>query len=339
MSETSPRRPGGARGTTTQPADRDVGTTGRGALARRDSRAGLVLVAPTLLVVLVMVFLPLAWSVVVSFQRLRLINISTQGLFDAVTIDNFALVLGSSQFWNSLRITFIFTVGSVVGSIVVGLIAALALRKPFRGRTFVRASMLLPYIAPVVAMAFVWRIMLNPEFGIVNAVGTGVLGWESTIPFLTQTSRTVELLGMQVSIPLALLTVILFQIWRFFPFAFLFIMARMEAMPREIEEAALVDGATPLQSFRYVVLPQLSAVLTVLIILRSIWTFNEFDSVFLLTGGAAGTQVASVGIYQLLTVQQNVGAASAQSVVLAVVLVGALAVYAVVSRKTGARLQ
>lgn len=308
-------------------------------LSRRDGRTGLILVAPTLLIVVLMVILPIVWSMIVSFQRMRLINIGSQDLFGAFTFNNFALVLGSSQFWNSLWITVVFTFGSVVGSVLVGLVAALALRRPFRGRTFIRASMLLPYIAPVVAMTFVWRIMLNPEFGIVNALGQNIFGWAAPIPFLTQTSATADILGIQLSVPTALLTVIVFQIWRFFPFAFLFLMARMEAMPTDIEEAALVDGATPWQSFRHVILPQLLPVLTVLIVLRSIWTFNEFDSVFLLTGGAAGTQVAAIGIYQLLTVQQNVGAASAQSIILAVVLVIAIGIYAAALRKTGAKFE
>ncbi len=330
--------------TTVLPGQRPPGyrwprTRGRTSVSRRDGRTGLVLVAPTLLIVVVMVFLPIAWSLVVSFQRMRLINIGSQGLLGAFTLDNFALVLGSGQFWNSLWITLVFTIGSVIGSVLVGLVAALALRRPFRGRTFVRASMLLPYIAPVVAMTFVWRIMLNPEFGIINAAGKALFGWAAPVPFLTQASADVDILGIQLTVPVALLTVIGFQIWRFFPFAFLFLMARMEAMPTDIEEAALVDGATPWQTFRHVVLPQLLPVLTVLIVLRSIWTFNEFDSVFLLTGGAAGTQVAAVGVYQLLTVQQNVGAASAQSIILAVVLVLAIGVYAAALRKTGAKFE
>lgn len=308
-------------------------------LGARDSRAGLALVSPTLLIVLVMVFLPLAWSFVIAFQRLRLINIGSQSLFSALTFDNFALILSSGQLWSSLWITFVFTVGSVAGSILVGLIAALALRRPFRGRTLVRASMLLPYIAPVVAMTYIWRIMLNPEFGVVNAIGEDVLGWAAPIPFLTQEQGAIDLLGAEIPVPTALLTVIVFQIWRFFPFAFLFIMARMEAMSPEIEEAALVDGATPWQTFRHVVLPQLLPVITVLIILRAIWTFNEFDSIFLLTGGAAGTGVASIRVYQLLTVQQNVGAASAQSIVLAIVLLICLGIYAAVLRRTGARFE
>lgn len=297
-----------------------------------------MLVSPTVLIVLVMVFVPLAWSLLISFQHLKLINIGRQGLLADPTLQNFAIVLGSGQLWRSLAVTLAFTAGSVVGSILLGLVAALALRRPFRGRTLVRASMLLPYIAPVVAVTFVWRIMLHPEFGIINAWGTDLLGWDTPIPFLTQAAAHVSLAGLEVRIPTALLTIIAFQIWRFFPFAFLFIMARMEAMSPEIEEAALVDGATPLQTFRHVVLPQLMPVITVLVVLRSIWTFNEFDSVFLLTGGAAGTQVASIRVYQLLTVQQNVGAASAQSVVLAIVLMICIGLYALMLRRRGESL-
>lgn len=311
----------------------------RGGSTRRDARDGLILVAPTFLIVLVMVFLPLVWSFIIAFQKLRLINIGSQGLFDAFTWDNFALVLGSSELWSSLWITAVFTVGSVTGAVVVGLIAALALRKPFRGRTFVRASMLLPYIAPVVAVTFVWRIMLNPEFGIVNHVGETFLGWADPVLFLTQAQGNLDLLGAEIPVPTALFTLIAFQTWRFFPFAFLFIMARMEALPVEVEEAALVDGATPWQKFRHVVLPQLLPVISVLVVLRTIWTFNEFDSVFLLTGGAAGTGVASIRVYEMLTVQQNVGAASAQSIVLAVLLVIGLGVYAAILKRTGSRFE
>ncbi|MCU1423832.1 MAG: transporter, partial [Microbacteriaceae bacterium] len=112
----------------------------------------------------------------------------------------------------------------------------------------------------------------------------------------------------------------------------------LEALSSEPEEAALVDGAGPFQSFRYIVLPQLLPVIGVLALLRTIWTFNDFDDIFLLTGGAAGTQVASVRIYELLTVQRNVGAASAQSVVMAVLLIAMLVIYWAVLRRRGEKI-
>jgi multiple sugar transport system permease protein len=310
----------------------------RQTLAQRDARTGLALISPTLIIVLAAVVVPLVWSVLIAFQHLKLIQIGTADPFGALTLDNFARVLGSSALWSSLGTTIAYTVGSVVVSVGLGLFAAVLVRKPFRGRTLVRAAFLLPYVAPIVAVTFVWRMMLNPEFGIVNEFGTGVLGWPEAIPFLTQATAHWNLLGLQVPIPTALLTVIGFEGWRYFPFAFLFIMARLEAMSSEPEEAALVDGAGPFQSFRYIVLPQLAPVIGLLALLRTIWTFNDFDDIFLLTGGAAGTQVASVRIYELLTVQRNVGAASAQSVVLAVLLIAMLAIYWTIARRRGEKI-
>lgn len=294
--------------------------------------------SPTLVIVLAVVVVPLIWSVLIAFQRMRLINVGRQGVFENLTVDNFVQAFTSGGLWSSLTTTFVYTVGSVIAAVGLGLIAAMALRRPFRGRTFVRAAMMLPYVAPVVAVAFVWRTMLNPEFGVVNAFGTSVLGWAEGIPFLSQATGQLDLLGLEIPVPTALLTVIAFEGWRYFPFAFLFIMARLEALSTEPEEAALVDGATPLQSFGYIVLPQLMPVIALLVVLRTIWTFNEFDDIFLLTGGAAGTGVASVRVYELLTVQQNVGGAAAQSTVLAAVLIVLLSIYVLLARRRGEKL-
>jgi multiple sugar transport system permease protein len=178
-----------------------------------------------------------------------------------------------------------------------------------------------------VAVTFVWQTMLNPQFGIVNAVGTSVLGWDDPVAFLSQRSAPVSVFGLEVDVPVALLTVMAFEIWRYFPFAFLFLTARVAALPGDLEEAAVVDGATVSQRFRYVVFPQLVPTIALLAVLRFIFTFNEFDDIYLLTGGAAGTQVASVRVFDLLTARGDIGAASAQALVLAGVLVVLLAVY------------
>jgi multiple sugar transport system permease protein len=310
----------------------------RRTLTQRDARTGLALISPTLIIVLAAVIFPLLWSVLISFQHLRLIEIGVANPFGNFTLDNFARVLGSGALWSSLGTTVVYTVGAVVLSTFLGLLAAMALRKPFRGRTLVRAALLLPYVAPIVAVTFVWRIMLNPQFGIINEFGQHVLGWSKPIAFLSQTTGTWDLLGWHIPVPTALLTVIVFEGWRYFPFAFLFIMARLEAMSHEPEEAALVDGAGPFQAFRYIVWPQLLPVIGLLVMLRTIWTFNDFDDIFLLSGGAAGTQVASVRMYQLLTVQQNVGAASAQSVVMSILLILMLGIYLLILRRRGERV-
>ena len=296
---------------------------GMSGLRRQEARTGRLLLSPTVLIVVAIVVVPIIWAVSLAFQRVRLLNIRRAGVFGNYTLDNFSRVLQSEGFWETLWTTVLYTVGSTVGSIGLGLIAALALRRPFRGRGAVRALMLLPYITPVVAATFVWTVALDPQYGIVNSWGTSFLGWNESIAFLsTEQSR---LFGIPV--PTALLTVIAFETWRYFPFAFLFLVARIQAIPGDLDEAARVDGASIWQRFRNVVWPQLLPVVALLVLLRFIFTFNKFDDVYLLTGGGAGTEVVSVRVYEFLTARKDVGLAAAQAVVLAVVLVGLIIFY------------
>ncbi|HEU4348516.1 MAG TPA: sugar ABC transporter permease [Actinoplanes sp.] len=295
--------------------------------SQRENRAGLAYLSPTLIVVLVVVVLPILWTIMLAFQRIRLINVRRAGFFGQYTLANVELVLTSPGFWSSLWTTLVYTIGATFFSILFGLVAALALRGFFRGRTLVRASVLLPYVAPVVAVTFVWEILLSPQFGMVNNWGTRFFGWDRPIAFLSQREYSLSLFGWQVDVPLALFTVIAFEAWRYFPFAFLFLLARLQAVPRELEEAALVDGAAPTQVFRHILLPQLGAVIALLTVLRFIMTFNKFDDVYLLTGGGAGTEVVSVRVYEFLTARFDIGAASAQALVLAAGLVVLLIVY------------
>ncbi|MDX3684926.1 sugar ABC transporter permease [Streptomyces sp. AK04-4c] len=293
----------------------------------RENRAGLAFVTPTFLVVLVVVILPILWTVLLAFQNAKLVDIQENGLLGRWTLDNFSQVFGSPGFWSSLGTTLLYTVGATAGSVVLGLIAALALRRPFRGRGVLRAAMLLPYVAPVVAVSFVWQVALSPQYGIVNEWGRKLFGWDDPIAFLSTRSYEVGVLGVHFDIPLALLTVIAFETWRYFPFAFLFMLARLQAVPAGLEEAAEVDGATLSQRFRHILLPQLMPVIALLSVLRFIMTFNKFDDIYLLTGGGSGTDVVAVRVYDFLTSRFDVGAASAQALVLAVVLMALLGVY------------
>ena len=132
--------------------------------------------------------------------------------------------------------------------------------------------------------------LLDPTSGTVNSllIELGIL--EAPINFLGQRSTDLELLGLAVEWPVALSSVIVFESWRYFPLAFLFILARMASISEEMYEAAEIDGATPFQQFRFLSLPMLAAILAVLFLLRFIWNFNKFDDIFLLTGGAAGIE-------------------------------------------------
>jgi multiple sugar transport system permease protein len=300
----------------------------RATRARRDSRAGLALVSPTVIVVLVMVVLPVLWALILSFQRIRLLQIRRLDLLGGeYTTRNYDLLLSSSDFFETVRTTLYYSVFGTMGAIVLGLVAALLVRSAFRGRALVRGVLLLPYVAPVVAIAFIWQVLLSPQLGFVNAVGTEVLGWESPIPFLSQEEGTITIFGLSIGVPTALLMVILFEAWKSFPFAFLFILARLQAAPAEIEEAAKVDGATPTQVFRYIILPQLAGVIALIAVLRFIWTFNAFDEIYLLTGGGAGTEVLATQVYSFLTARNDVGASAAVAMFMAAVLAVVLLFY------------
>ncbi|HLR96074.1 MAG TPA: sugar ABC transporter permease [Jiangellaceae bacterium] len=299
-------------------------------LSQQENRAGKVLVTPTLLIVTLVVLIPFLAVVVLAFQDLRLIEIQTLTLADlTVTFENFEQVLTSSGFWAAFRTTLVYAALSTIGSIGVGLVLALALRRPFRGRGLVRGLLLIPYVLPVVAAVTIWEQLLSSQYGIINAIGRQFLSWDQPINFLSTSSTQVA----GVPIPLTLLVVIVFEVWKSFPLAFLFIMARLQAAQGDVEEAALIDGASPLQSFRHVLLPQLAGVIALLSVLRFIWSFQSFNEIYLLTGGAGGTQVIAVRVYEELINRANIGTASALGLVMTAVLAVFLLVYLWMSRR------
>ncbi|MDX2344753.1 MAG: sugar ABC transporter permease [Acidimicrobiia bacterium] len=295
-------------------------------LAQREARLGWLLVTPAVIIVLILVVFPVVWNMLLSLQRVRVRDLQTTNFLSLdISLDNFDRVIGVRDFWETLRTTLAYAFFGTVLSIVGGMWAALVVKKAFIGRSLVRGLMLFPYIAPVIAVTFLWRIMLNPQYGIVNEWidGAGI----ERIDFLGRRSFELGIFGWTLTLPVALTSVIVFEAWRYFPFAFLFILARLQAMPSELEEAAMVDGATISQRFRYVTMPQMRGVLSVLFVLRFIWTFNKFDDIFLLTGGSAGTEVITVKIVDWLRGRDDIGSAAALSIVLAIVLLVLLAIY------------
>ncbi len=284
------------------------------------------MVLPAVLVVASLVVLPVIWNAVLSTRRVRLIELRDFSFLDfEFSSRNYSRVTGVRGFWETIRTTFYYAIGGTVLSVGMGLWAAMVVKKAFIGRSMVRGLMLFPYIAPVIAVTFVWRMMLDPSFGILNRWIVDAGG--NRVNFLGSRDHEISLFGFHQTIPLALTTVILFEAWRYFPFAYLFLLARLQAIPAELEEAALIDGATLSQYFRYITMPQMKGVLSTLFLLRFIWTFNKFDDIFLLTGGAAGTKVITVSIIDWLRGRGDAGSAAALSIILAGILGLAVAIY------------
>jgi multiple sugar transport system permease protein len=253
------------------------------------------------------------------------------------TFENFQRVFDSSEFWFVLRVTIYYTVFSTAGALVVGLFAAQLMNTAFKGRGILRGLFLFPYVAPVIAVAFTWLILLDPFSGTINAmlVEMGLIG--APINFFGTREVDVTIFGFTFGFPVALSTVIAFEAWRYFPLSFLFILAAMQSVSAEMYEAAEMDGATPLQQFWYLSLPQLVGILSVLFLLRFIWTFNKFDDIFLLTGGAAGTRTLTVQVYEQGFALSNLGAGAAVAVVVFFVLLAfALAFFKFSPKEGGA---
>lgn len=243
------------------------------------------------------------------------------------TLDNFARIFDSREFWSVLSVTIAYTVFGTLGALVLGLFAAQMLNKPFRGRSILRGLFLFPYVAPVIAVAFTWIILLDPFNGTFNAILQRMNITGEGINFFGQRAVPIDIFGLTIDFPLALATVIAFEAWRYFPLSFLFILARMQSISSDMYEAAEVDGATPLQQFWHISLPQLLGILSTLFLLRFIWTFNKFDDIFLLTGGAAGTRTLTVDVYEQGFALSNLGAGAAVAVAIFILLLAFAVVY------------
>ncbi len=240
-------------------------------------------------------------------------NVLTSNEF---TLDNFKRIFNATEFWNVLWVTLAYTIFGTIGALLFGMFAAQLLNTAFVGRPILRGLFLFPYVAPVIAVAFTWVVLLDPFSGTFNAILVRMNVTEAGINFFGQRMAEFNFFGLVVPFPLALSSVIAFEIWRYFPLSFLFILARMQSISTDMYEAAEVDGATPMQQFWHISLPQLAGILSTLFLLRFIWTFNKFDDIFLLTGGAAGTRTLTVDVYEQAFAVSNLGAGAAVAVVI-----------------------
>ncbi|MGG1313684.1 carbohydrate ABC transporter permease [Cohnella laeviribosi] len=243
----------------------------------QEERLGYLLIAPAFLLIAVVILYPVVYNIWLSFHKVSL-NPKRPDIF--IAFENYTALLSDPKFWDSLQVTLIYTVITVAGATLVGLGAALLLNKAFKGRALARTVILLPYVAPVISLVFVWQYMFNPVYGIVNVTLVDKLGW----------------LGERVdwldSATPALILVIIFDIWRLFPFSFMMILAKIQSIDTSLYEAAEMDGAGGWRKFWHITLPELQFVIGSLVILRFIWNFYKFDEIYLLT-----KQVPVVSVY------------------------------------------
>ncbi len=291
-------------------------------LRAQEARLGWLLLSPTLLIVFGLVLFPTFFSVWISFHDVGLHNLNDVFHAPFVGFENYIKVFHDFAFkYHSLEnmgaaltsVVYSFTATTL--AVLLGLIAALLLNRPFPGRGITRAIFLVPYVAPIVSVAFVWRWMLDPRpSGVVNDILIRLGLLDKPVAFLAQRG-------------LALILVILFDAWRYFPFAMLMILARLQAIDQTLYEAAEVDGANPWQKFRHITLPELRFVLGAVFLLRLIWTFNKFDDIFLLTGGGFGTKVLPILVYEFSFRLRDFGRGAATAMILVATLLIFIPIY------------
>lgn len=281
-------------------------------LERRYARLGLLLIAPTVIVFCAVIVYPLLAAIYLSLFQLY--TPTLEGGF--VGISNYRELLARGEFWISLRNTLVWTLGTMSLQIVLGIGMALMLHQNIWFRSLARSLILFPYFVSTVVAVLVWRWLFNDLYGILNhlLIGSGFV------------DMPVDYLG---SMPNAMISMILVGAWKYFPFVVIAVLARLQTIPDSLYEAARIDGAGPIARFFDVTLPQLRDVLVVIILLRAIWDFKEFDLIFLLTGGGPviSTQTLPLLVYKEAFALNQMGMAAAYAVVMMAIMLVFMVVY------------
>jgi len=254
----------------------------------------------------------LAFVVYPALDAIRLAFYSKlpfRNTFTFVGLENFRYVLADPVFWASARQAVVWTGVSILLQTVFGVAIALLLHQAVPDINLFRGLLLFPYMVPTVVIALIWRWMFNPEFGVVNATlkSTGVL--HGDIYWFSDPSW-------------AMVSTILLNVWKFTPFVVICVLARLQTIPVEIVEAAHVDGAGAWRAFLHITVPQLKTVLAVVVVFRTIWTFNKFEEIYLLTRGGPGTSTFNLAVYafEQTTANLKLGVAAATGVIMLVFL-------------------
>jgi multiple sugar transport system permease protein len=278
---------------------------------RREQLAGLLTITPALVLILALTLYPVAYSIWLSLLEKH--SFFPEQRF--VGLENFFYLSKDPEFWTSLWLGTVYSIWTIFFQVVLGVAAALVLNETFVGRGLVRGIVLFPYMIPTIVAVILWKWLLNDTYGVVNywLMALGII-WDP-----------ISWLGADH----IMLSLIVMSIWQFFPFVLLSILARLQTIPPELYEAAKVDGASALRRFVHITLPQIQGILFVVILLRSIWMFTKFDTVWLMGEGAgAGRFIRTLPVYAYMRTltyyQAGLGAA------LAVIMFGILVVCTVI---------
>ena len=276
-------------------------------LVKKRARFAYFMILPSMVIITLLTLVPLLDGLIVSIQSQDLAR-PNPTRFVGLAHYSRALI-EDEDFWSSLGRTLIWTVGSVVGAYCLALSLALLVNIDIQGRKFFRALFLLPWVVPEVSTALLWKWLYGDEFGILNFILKSLGMINSPVLWLADPA-------------LAMPSVIAVQIWKLYPVMFIVLLAAFQNVPKELHEAATIDGANSRQRFWYITLPFIRGTSVIITLLASIWSFQNFDIIYLLTGGgpAGATKVLATLMYQKAFWGSEMGYAAAIGVLMLVVL-------------------
>ena len=276
-------------------------------LLKRRTRIAYFMILPSVAMITLLTLVPLLEGLIVSVQSQ---DMGRPNPTRFVGWEHYIRALfEDDDFWSSLRRTLIWTIGSVAGAYCLALSLALLVNIDIQGRKFFRALFLLPWVVPEVSTALLWKWLYGDEFGILNFILKSLGIISSPVLWLADPN-------------LAMPSVIVVQIWKLYPVMFIVLLAALQNVPKELHEAAIIDGANSRQRFWYITLPFIRGTSVITTLLASIWSFQNFDIIYLLTGGgpAGVTKVLATLMYQKAFWGSEMGYSAAIGVLMLVVL-------------------
>ena len=275
-------------------------------------------VLPAIIIVIALFIYPICSSIVYSFTNKNLIK----PVFKFIGFKNYAEVLKDTGFWIAFFNSLKWTVLSLIGQIAVGFTAALALKRIKVCKGVYKTLLIIPWAFPSIVIAFSWKWILNGVYGFLPNVLIKLGICETAPQFLTSGS-------------MAFITLVMINIWFGAPMIMVNVLSALETVPKDQYEAAQIDGARPWQSFYYVTVPHIKMVVGLLVVLRTVWIFNNFDLIYLITGGgpAGTTQTIPLYAYNMGWSTKLIGRSSAVTVLLFIFLMVICGIYFAVINK------
>ena len=284
----------------------------------KERHKGLFLILPTVIIMVIFTLYPLLDGLSLAFTNTNLLSSSAQ----FIGLQNFRRLLSDDIFWLSLEHSIILTTVVVSLQLVFGLILALAMQQNLPGMSLFKSIIMASWVIPVAATVTMFKFMAQPDVGAINiflkAIGLGDISryWLGSLRF-------------------AFPFIMLLHLWRNVPFYGVAFLAAMQSVPKIYYEAAEIDGASAWDQFRYITLPGIRNMIIVMVTIHVLWTFNNFDFVYLSTGGGPvnSTEVLPTYVYRISWNQYDIGYASGIGVIMLIIMMIYFVVYLQVSER------